>query len=212
MPPTACLHALPTARPPPCRFTLLRPRLSTRLPPRPTPPHTHTHMHTCARLLAGRFVGGRYTPLPGGPGGAGDDAPSRPGTTVNSFCDAPHGLECGGLCWGSDVRVHSALHSALHKDALHNALHVHHAYYMSAASLPRALRRRLPASLAPYAMTPPRAKQRAAHALASLPLTRSRSFPRARPHPPLLPPHPPHTPALCTRRLADVPYVMHTHT
>ena len=104
-------------------------------------------MHTCARLLAGRFVGGRYTPLPGGPGGAGDDAPSRPGTTVNSFCDAPHGLECGGLCWGSDVRVHSALH----KDALHNALHVHHAYHMSAASLPRALRRRLPASLAPYA-------------------------------------------------------------
>ena len=83
-------------------------------------------------------MGGRYTPLPGGPGGAGDDAPSRPGTTVNSFCDAPHGLECGGLCWGSDVRVHSALLSALHEDALHNALHVHHAYYMSAASLPRA--------------------------------------------------------------------------
>ena len=203
MPPTACLHALPTARPPPCRLLP-----STRLPPRPTPLHTHTHMHTCARLLAGRFVGGRYTPLPGGPGGAGDDAPSRPGTTVNSFCDAPHGLECGGLCWGSDVRVHSALH----KDAMHNALHVHHAYHMSAASLPRALRRRLPASLAPYAITPPRAKRRAAHALASLPLTRSRSFPRARPHPPLLPPHPPHTPALCTRRLADVPYVMHTHT
>ena len=120
-PATARLHAPALARPPPCRFTLLRPRLSTRLPPRPTPPHTHTHMHTCARLLAGRFVGGRYTPLPGGPGGAGDDAPSRPGTTVNSFCDAPHGLECGGLCWGSDVRAHSALHSALHKDALHNA-------------------------------------------------------------------------------------------
>ena len=81
----------------------------------------HTHMHTCTRLSAGRFVGGRYTHLPGGPGGAGDNAPSRPGTTVNSFCDAPHGLECGGLCWGSDVRARSVLHGGIMR--LHSALH-----------------------------------------------------------------------------------------
>jgi len=92
-------------------------------PPRPAPPHMHTHMHTCTRLSAGRFVGGRYTPLPGGPGGAGDNAPSRPGTTVNSFCDAPHGLECGGLCWGSDVRARSVLHGGIMR--LHSALHSH---------------------------------------------------------------------------------------
>ena len=179
MPPTACLHALPTARPPPCRLLP-----STRLPPRPTPLHTHTHMHTCARLLAGRFVGGRYTPLPGGTGGAGDDAPSRPGTTVNSFCDAPHGLECGGLCWGSDVRVHSALHSALHKDAMHNALHVRHAYHMSAASLPRALRRRLPASLAPYAkrcLAQSEELRMPSHPCLSLDLAHSRELAHTRP-------------------------------
>ena len=73
----------------------------------------HTHMHTRTRLSAGRFVGGRYTTLHGGPGGAGDDAPSQSGTMVNSFCDAPHGMECGGLCWGSDVRVRSALHGGI---------------------------------------------------------------------------------------------------
>ena len=73
----------------------------------------HQHIGTRIRSSPGRFVGGRYTPLPGQPGGAGDDAPSQLGTTVHSFCDAPHGLECGGLCWGSDVRVCSALHSAL---------------------------------------------------------------------------------------------------
>ena len=115
-PPRSCLHA--PARQPPCRFTLLPPRLSIRLS---APPHMHTHMHTCTRLSAGRFVGGRYTPLPGGPGGAADNAPSRPGTTVNSFCDAPHGLECGGLCWGSDVRARSVLHGGIMR--LHSALH-----------------------------------------------------------------------------------------
>ena len=117
-----CMPPCP-AYSPPASLPLCPPAPSPLHPPSATPhtPHTHTHMHTCARLLAGRFVGGRYTPLPGGPGGAGDNAPSRPGTTVNSFCDAPHGLECGGLCWGSDVRAHSASHSALHKDALHNA-------------------------------------------------------------------------------------------
>ena len=83
----------------------------------------HTHMHTRTRLSAGRFVGGRYTPLPGGPGGAGDDTPSQPGTTVNSFCGAPHGMECGGLCWGSDVRVRSALHGGRMHCIVHCIVH-----------------------------------------------------------------------------------------
>ena len=46
-PPRSCLHA--PARQPPCRFTLLPPRLSIRLsaPPRPAPhAHTHAHVHT----------------------------------------------------------------------------------------------------------------------------------------------------------------------
>ena len=120
LPTRARFHA-PTCTPPRSRLHAPIPHASLPLyPPAPRPSSllssTHrstSHAHAHARLSAGRFVGGRYTPLPGGPGGAGDDAPSRPGTTVNSFCDAPHGLECGGLCWGSDVRVRSALHGGI---------------------------------------------------------------------------------------------------
>ena len=193
-PAMARLHA--PAYSPPASLPLYPPAPSPLHPPSATPhtAPTHTHMRTCARLLAGRFVGGRYTPLPGGPGGAGDDAPSRPGTTVNSFCDAPHGLECGGLCWGSDVRVHSALHSALHKDALHNAMHVHHAYHMGAASLPRALRRRLPASLAPYAkrcLAQSEELRMPSHPCLSLDLAHSRELAHTRPCFPRTPRPPP---------------------
>ena len=120
LPTMARFHA-PTCTPPRSRLHAPSPPASLPLyPPAPRPSSllssTHrstSHVDAHARLSAGRFVGGRYTPLPGGPGGAGDDAPSRPGTTVNSFCDAPHGLECGGLCWGSDVRVRSALHGGI---------------------------------------------------------------------------------------------------
>ena len=63
-------------------------------------------------------------------------------------------------------------------------MHVHHACYMSAASLPRALRRRLPASLAPYAkrcLAQTEELRMPSHPCLSLDLANSRELAHTRP-------------------------------